>query len=335
VGLAIPYSYQPDFQQHRIGAMLRLGPLVLGSDNILNFRGNDVVYGADVYVALKMPIMFRKPKSKNKDKNNMIGKDSDGDGVPDIDDDCPNQAGLIEFKGCPDTDGDGVADREDECPEVFGLKYLKGCPDTDGDGLIDKEDDCPTVAGPLENKGCPWPDRDGDGVLDKDDDCPDVPGSIENKGCPDPDTDGDGIPDRLDKCPKTPGVPENDGCPKLEEKEQQILDKAFDNLEFQSGTSVIKTTSLVELKALAALLKTKPNAKLLISGHTDSSGKPENNMLLSKNRANAVKLYLTKQGVQAIQLVTEWFGSTQPIADNATAEGRAKNRRVEMKLLYE
>lgn len=352
VGLAIPYSYQPDFQQHRIGAMLRLGPLVLGSDNILNFRGNDVIYGGDVYVALKMPIMFKKPKDRDGDKvsdrkdkcKNEPGTwetrgcpvpDADGDGIPDKDDDCPNEKGLAEFNGCPDSDGDGIPDREDECPTLAGTKENRGCPDTDGDGLIDKEDECPTVAGPLENRGCPWPDRDGDGVLDKDDECPDTPGSVDNKGCPDPDTDGDGIPDRLDKCPKTPGVPENDGCPKLEEKEQQILNKAFDNLEFQSGTSTIKTTSFDELIALAGLLKTKPDAKLLISGHTDSVGKPESNMILSRNRANAVKTFLTKQGIPAARLVTEWFGQTQPIADNSTPDGRAKNRRVEMKLIYE
>jgi outer membrane protein OmpA-like peptidoglycan-associated protein len=89
------------------------------------------------------------------------------------------------------------------------------------------------------------------------------------------------------------------------------------------------------MKALAGLLKTKPNARLLISGHTDSVGKPESNLLLSKNRANAVKNYLIKQGVAASRLVTEWFGAAQPVADNATAEGRAKNRRVEMKMFYE
>jgi outer membrane protein OmpA-like peptidoglycan-associated protein len=352
LGLSFPYSYQPDFQQHRIGTMLRLGPIVLGTDNLLNFVGNDVIYGGDVYVALKMPILFKKPKDKDGDKvsnkkdncKTVSGPwsnkgcplpDADGDGIMDSDDACPNEKGIAEFKGCPDSDADGIQDREDECPTLAGTAENRGCPDTDGDGVIDKGDQCPTEGGPLANKGCPWPDADKDGVLDKDDQCPDVPGSVDNSGCPDPDTDGDGIPDRLDKCPRTPGTPENQGCPKLEQKEQEILDKAFDNLEFQSGTSVIKTASLDELKALAGLLKTKPNAKLLISGHTDNVGKTESNLLLSKNRANAVKNYLIKEGVAISRLITEWFGAAQPIADNATPEGRAKNRRVEMKLLYE
>ncbi|MDH3323799.1 MAG: thrombospondin type 3 repeat-containing protein, partial [Flavobacteriaceae bacterium] len=110
--------------------------------------------------------------------------DTDGDGIEDSKDDCPNEAGLAEFNGCPDTDGDGVADKNDKCPTVAGLKALAGCPDSDGDGVTDADDACPTVAGPAANKGCPWPDIDGDGVLDKDDQCPDVKGTVANNGCP-------------------------------------------------------------------------------------------------------------------------------------------------------
>ena len=88
------------------------------------------------------------------------------------------------MKGCPDTDGDGIADKNDECPEVAGLAALNGCPDGDGDGIADNKDKCPTVAGPRDNAGCPWPDTDGDSVLDKDDKCPDVKGTVANNGCP-------------------------------------------------------------------------------------------------------------------------------------------------------
>ena len=86
-----------------------------------------------------------------------------------------------------DTDGDGVPDIDDLCPDVPGPKENRGCPlntDRDGDGVPDTIDRCPDVAGPKENQGCPWPDRDGDGVLDKDDKCPDEPGPKENGGCP-------------------------------------------------------------------------------------------------------------------------------------------------------
>jgi hypothetical protein len=113
------------------------------------------------------------------------GKDTDGDGIYDKDDACPEVAGLAQFNGCPDTDGDGI-DSEDACPEVAGLAALNGCPDTDGDGVADKDDACPDVAGLVALKGCP--DADGDGVADKDDKCPTVAGPKDNAGCPWPDT---------------------------------------------------------------------------------------------------------------------------------------------------
>ena len=65
------------------------------------------------------------------------GKDTDGDGIYDKDDACPEVAGLKEFNGCPDTDGDGIMDSDDACPDVSGLAELNGCPDTDGDGIVD------------------------------------------------------------------------------------------------------------------------------------------------------------------------------------------------------
>ena len=110
--------------------------------------------------------------------------DADGDGIEDSKDRCPNEAGPKELNGCPDSDGDGIADIDDACPNEAGLAALAGCPDADGDGVADKDDQCPNEAGPAENNGCPWPDRDGDGVLDKDDQCPDVAGTVANNGCP-------------------------------------------------------------------------------------------------------------------------------------------------------
>ena len=104
--------------------------------------------------------------------------------TPDAPSHFQHTAGLIFKFGGKDTDGDGIYDKEDACPEVAGLKQFNGCPDTDGDGVADKDDKCPTVAGPKENAGCPWPDTDGDGVVDKDDECPTVAGSASNKGCP-------------------------------------------------------------------------------------------------------------------------------------------------------
>jgi hypothetical protein len=78
-----------------------------------------------------------------------------------------------------DSDGDGVSDNEDLCPNVKGLLEYKGCPDSDGDGVFDDLDECKTVKGPKENKGCPWPDTDNDGLSDNKDDCPTISGPVE------------------------------------------------------------------------------------------------------------------------------------------------------------
>ncbi|MDR1169683.1 MAG: SUMF1/EgtB/PvdO family nonheme iron enzyme [Prevotellaceae bacterium] len=135
--------------------------------------------------------------------------DRDGDGVPDKDDDCPDQAGPKVTKGCPDRDGDGEPEIEDECPDQSGSAVTRGCSDTDGDGIPDKDDRCPDLAGPKELQGCP--DKDGDGIPDRDDRCPDQPGSAVTRGCPD--TDGDSIPDKDDRCPDLAGPKELQGCP--------------------------------------------------------------------------------------------------------------------------
>ena len=86
------------------------------------------------------------------------GKDSDGDGVPDAEDKCPNDPGPAKYNGCPDTDGDGIIDKDDKCPTVPGLPEFQGCPDTDGDGIPDPDDACPTEKGPASNHGCPIKD---------------------------------------------------------------------------------------------------------------------------------------------------------------------------------
>lgn len=261
--------------------------------------------------------------------------DRDDDMVRDMDDRCPDVAGLKDLQGCPDADLDGVADMDDQCPEKPGDKAHAGCPDTDGDGIFDNEDACIDVKGLVENKGCPYADKDGDGIKDTEDACPDQAGPMENKGCPWSDIDGDGVFDKDDECPKTPGPADNKGCPVIEKKEQEVLDLAFQNLEFETGKSIIRTTSYESLNRLADLLVRKPSYKLHISGHTDNVGNDASNMTLSKNRSLAVKKYLADKGVNVDRLIADWFGETKPIDTNATPEGRQRNRRVEMKVEFD
>ncbi|WP_420551791.1 OmpA family protein [Tenacibaculum aiptasiae] len=262
------------------------------------------------------------------------GKDTDGDGVYDKDDACPEVAGLKEFNGCPDTDGDGIKDSDDACPEVAGLAALNGCPDTDGDGIADKDDACPTEKGTKANNGCP--DADGDGVIDSKDKCPNTAGPAENGGCPWPDTDGDGVLDKDDKCPKVAGVASNNGCPEVVIKEEAVkkLNDFARAIYFNSGRTTFRTGVTGKLDLIAGIMKEYPKANFSIQGHTDSQGRASTNMKLSQRRAKAVLDYLVgKAGVAANRLSSQGFGEDYPIADNKTRAGRAQNRRVEIKLV--
>lgn len=147
------------------------------------------------------------------EKEEVKVMDSDGDGVADNLDLCPDMVGLKDLNGCPDSDGDGVADYQDECPLIAGLKAFEGCPDSDGDGIKDADDECPEIAGLAENNGCPEPDQDNDGIPDRTDKCPDMAGPADNGGCPQLDRDKDGVPDAQDACPDQMGTVKTNGCP--------------------------------------------------------------------------------------------------------------------------
>ncbi|MBI3511206.1 MAG: OmpA family protein [Bacteroidetes bacterium] len=411
-GVMIPFSYN-QYKNFNVGACVRLGPLFMGTTSLAPyFSKSKTIYGADFYFGIHVPILYREPKDRDKDK------------VSNKKDKCIDVPGVWEFLGCPDRDGDHVQDSEDLCPDDPGLKSLNGCPDKDGDGITDKQDACPDDPGLPQFNGCP--DKDGDGIIDKDDDCPDEPGLPAFKGCPD--RDGDGVMDKIDLCPDKPGPADNEGCPEvrlalvdlagqslqsvrqakdgsftyeslpkdslcvfrldgdpdktmgvnevkvivnglakravrsqadglfrfeipkpvgnglqkmdipdvavtLTKEQQEVVKKAFDNLEFETAKAIIRPGSLPDLDTLAQLLKKHSEWSLKISGHTDNEGTPADNLKLSQRRAEAVKNYLVSKGVPANHLKTEWFGQTRPIASNATPEGRQKNRRVEMLII--
>jgi OmpA-OmpF porin, OOP family len=260
------------------------------------------------------------------------GKDTDGDGIYDKDDACPEVAGLKQFNGCPDTDGDGIIDGSDACPEVFGLAALNGCPDTDGDGIADKDDACPDVAGLAALKGCP--DTDGDGIADKDDKCPTEAGPKDNGGCPIPDTDKDGLNDRKDDCPTVAGPISNKGCPEVTPEVIEKLKIQAKSVFFNSGKSTFKVgdaATITSLDAMKEILREYPTAKFSIEGHTDSDGSDALNQKLSEDRANAVRDYLIEKGIKADNLTAAGFGESKPIATNKTKAGKALNRRTEVK----
>ena len=259
------------------------------------------------------------------------GKDTDGDGIYDKDDACPEVAGLKQFNGCPDTDADGITDANDACPDVAGPAEFNGCPDTDGDGIADKDDACPEVAGLKSLGGCP--DADGDGITDKSDKCPDVKGPKENAGCPFPDRDGDKVLDKDDKCPDVAGTAANNGCPEVTEEAIKRLNDYAKTILFDANKDTFKQQTYPVLQAISAILKEYPSSKFSIEGHTDSDGSDEFNERLSDSRAIAVKKYLIEQGIDEFRLSAIGYGESKPIDTNKTKAGKANNRRVEVKLV--
>lgn len=259
------------------------------------------------------------------------GTDTDGDGIYDKDDACPEVAGLEAFNGCPDSDGDGIEDGKDDCPNAAGLKELNGCPDADGDGIADKDDACPNEAGLEALAGCP--DADGDGVADKDDECPNEAGPSENSGCPWPDKDSDGVLDKDDQCPDVAGTVANNGCPEVTEEVQKQLNDYAKTILFDTGKATLKTETVSVFVDIIKILSEYPTAKFTVEGHTDSVGSAKTNQALSEKRANSVRDFLIKEGIGADRLTAIGYGEDKPIATNNTRAGRAQNRRTEINLV--
>lgn len=235
-----------------------------------------------------------------------------------------------------DTDGDGITDDKDKCPTVPGLVKYEGCPipDTDKDGINDEEDKCPTVPGLAKYQGCPIPDTDKDGINDEEDKCPTVAGVARYQGCPVPDTDGDGVNDEEDKCPNLAGPRENQGCPVISEDMKKKVDVAANNILFVTGSAKLQSKSYKGLDEVVKIMNENPEMELQIDGHTDNVGSDELNQKLSDNRAASVRAYIISKGISESRITSAGHGETQPLADNKTAGGRTKNRRVEMKLSY-
>jgi len=261
-------------------------------------------------------------------------KDADGDGVSDKKDKCPGTpAGVaVDPTGCPlDKDADGVPDYQDKCPTEKGLATLEGCPDRDGDGVRDSEDKCPDTPGKAALAGCP--DADSDGVTDQSDKCPDTPAgvAVDATGCP-LDKDADGVPDYQDRCPERAGPASNKGCPEVKAETKKRLQEATKFINFEFNKAILLPSSYPTLKDLAAVMMEYPDYTLGISGHTDNKGADNYNLRLSDDRAAAARTYMLSQAVPADRIVSHGYGETKPIADNATVQGQATNRRVEFDL---
>ncbi len=148
------------------------------------------------------------------------------------------------------------------------------------------------------------------------------------------DADNDGVADYEDKCPNSAGTIENEGCPEIDDSVKEVMEKALEGVQFETGKNVILESSFDKLDAVAEIMKSNKAYKLDINGHTDNTGSAETNMELSLARAKAVKKYLHERGVNLNQMNAQGFGESVPKASNDTPEGRAINRRVEFVIHY-
>ena len=243
--------------------------------------------------------------------------------------------GFEDQDGCPDYDNDkdGIADTVDECPDdpedYDGFKDKDGCPDPDNDrdGICDpwvadqhREDQYAKICTGVDK--CPNLPEDFDGFEDQD-------------GCPDYDNDLDGVPDSLDKCPNEPGPADNQGCPKPVEapkvKEIKHGRLILKGVEFKGSSADLTPESFQKLDDVFESLKAYPGTKIEICGYTDNTGNPAANKKISLRRAETVRAYLILRGIDSSRITAVGKGAEDPITNNTTPEGRAFNRRIEMK----
>ncbi|HNP35285.1 MAG TPA: OmpA family protein [Woeseiaceae bacterium] len=230
-----------------------------------------------------------------------------------------------------DSDGDGVSDSLDRCPNTPAGTQVDayGCElDSDGDGVVDSLDQCPnTPSGvSVDSRGCPL-DSDRDGVPDDLDECPNTPAGakVDAKGC-ELDSDGDGVVDSKDECPNTPkGDPvDKRGCTLRGEYVLQ-------GTEFELNSDRLTAESIAVLSDVVDTLKRYPDLTFEIGGHTDSTGAADYNMGLSARRAQTVHDFLASKGIAVSRMSVKGYGETRPIESNDTDAGRAANRRVSLR----
>ncbi|MBQ0796464.1 OmpA family protein [Zhongshania sp.] len=200
--------------------------------------------------------------------------------------------------------------------------------DSDGDGVADVDDRCPATVAAISVDGYGCADSDSDGVIDPVDQCPNTPpeNMVDQYGCLD--SDNDGIKNGEDQCPRTERGERvmHNGC---SARQAVGLESVF----FAHGGAEITTEVQERLAGIAELMRHSPNFRIALQGHSDNSGTSDFNYRLSRIRANAVKAALLELGVASSRIDVQAYGDTMPIAENSSSEGRARNRRVALRVI--
>jgi outer membrane protein OmpA-like peptidoglycan-associated protein len=272
--------------------------------------------------------------------------DTDGDGVIDSKDACPNSKPGVKVDefGCPlDSDHDGIADYLDECANTPRNVRVdkKGCPlDSDEDGVPDYTDICPgtPIGVEVDDLGCPY-DLDADGIPDYMDKCQNTPFDVDvdKNGCP-IDSDNDGVPDYLDQCPGTlPGIQVDEkGCEMTSNQlredfvEPKPNDKIVLNPEFyfDLDKAKLKSNTFPKLDDILGVMKKYPLSRWRIECYTDNSGTKESSLKLSELRAESIAYYFIIRGVPKVRIKTEGFNRENLPVDNKTEGGGTENNRI-------
>ena len=264
-------------------------------------------------------------------------RDFDGDWIANKFDSCPSspKKTIVNRFGCAlDSDRDGVFDGVDRCSDTPFMAFVDslGCPaDNDNDGVFDGVDRCPDTPTNIltDSLGCPA-DTDFDGVPDYEDICPQTPENawVDATGCPS-DSDEDGVLDGIDRCQGTPTGFEVDrfGCPYIMPIDSFVITNLFDASLNLHGIAVAK------IENLSKRIRAYPDRRVLLKVYTDSEGSPQYNYNRSSNVMNKVAEILLARGIDNSQFETKPCGESYPIASNASADGRKKNRRLEVLLI--
>jgi len=264
--------------------------------------------------------------------------DDDKDGIGNDVDRCANTApgATVDSFGCElDSDNDGVKNSADRCPDTAQDSTVdaRGCKqdtDSDNDGIKNSADSCSDTAqgATVDAQGCEL-DNDNDGIKNSADSCPNtVPNAgVDARGC-ELDGDNDGIKNSADNCLDTAqgAKIDNQGC-----ELKEII--ALKGVTFANNSAVLTGNSEDVLNDAAATLRRNADLKVEVAGYTDNRGSVTYNVHLSQKRAETVRGYLIAQGISADMLSAKGYGPENPLADNATADGRAANRRVELRIL--
>lgn len=263
----------------------------------------------------------------------------------------------------PDSDGDGILDEADRCPEEpedqNGVRDEDGCPEYAGsvaqEALRPRQPEtakppaspAPAPApAPAPSAPRPVSDSDHDGIPDSEDRCPLTPEDRDqfedDDGCPDLDNDGDGIPDAQDRCPleaeTANGFADEDGCPDTVPTQAKLVGDRIEikeQVQFRLGKADVDPLSYDLLRQVADILRSRPKQRIEVQGHTDNRGNPRRNLELSQQRADKVREFLIHEGIAAERLTARGYGALRPRVSNQTQEGRAENRRVEFVLTGE